>query len=69
MTDCIAGLDGAKSAMADPSQDLIGTHTSEQAASSSSESSSQSKESADELHDTTKATDSGLNILGLQTHF
>ena len=29
MTDCIAGLDRAESAMADPSQDLIRTHASE----------------------------------------
>ena len=68
MTDCIAGLNGAESAMADPSQDLIGTQASKQAASSSSESPSQRKEIADELHDTTKAIDSGLNISGLQTH-
>ena len=68
MTNYTAGLDGAESAMADPSQDLIGTQASEQAASSSSESPSQRKEIADELHDTTKATDSGLNISGLQSH-
>ena len=54
--------------MVDPSQELIGTQASEQAASSSSESPSQRKEIADELHDTTKATDSGLNISGLQSH-
>ena len=68
MTNCIAGLDGAESAMANPSQDLIGTQASEQAASSSSESPSQRKETANELHDTTKATDYGLNISGLQSH-
>ena len=68
MTDCIARLNGAESAMADPSQDLIGTQAFEQAASSSSESPSQRKETTDELHDTTKATDSGLNISGLQSH-
>ena len=68
MNDYIARLDGAESAMADPSQDLIGTQASEQAASSSSESPSQRKETIDELHDTTKVTDSGLNISGMQSH-
>ena len=68
MTDCIAGLDGAESAMADPNQDLIGIQVSEQAASSSSESPSQRKETAEEIHDTTKATNSGLNISGLPSH-
>ena len=68
MTDCTVGLDGAESAMADPSQDLIGTQASKQAASSSSESPSQRKETADELHDPAKVTDSGLNISGLKSH-
>ena len=68
MTDCFAGLDGAKSVMADPSQDLIGTQESERAFSSSSESPSHRKETTKEIHDTTKTSGSGLNISSLPSH-
>ena len=68
MTDCFVGLNGAESAMTDPSQDLIGTQESEQAASSSSESQSHHKETTEEIHDTTKASGSSLNISGPPSH-
>ena len=68
MTDCCAGSDGAKSTMANSSQDLIGTQCTEQANSSSFESPSHHKDTANKIQDMIMGCGSDLNISSLPSH-